>query len=165
MSEDVREEILELVRLAYGTDLADLYHALGPGTHVLGRVNGELVTHAMWVTRWLQPSGEAPRMTAYVELVATRPLEQRRRYASVVLERLVCEIPERYELAALCPATPGIYERLGWRFWQGPLSIRLPDGQSRSTPEERIMVRELPGRAPIDLNAPLSAEWRAGEVW
>lgn len=36
---------------------------------------------------------------------------------------------------------------------------------SRSTPEDSIMILDLPGRPLQDIDAPLSAEWRPGEVW
>lgn len=66
-----------------------------------------------------------------------------------------------YRLAALCPAEFALYERLGWRFWRGPLGIRMPSGETDATPEERIMILKLPGTPQLDLDAPLSAEWRA----
>jgi hypothetical protein len=34
-----------------------------------------------------------------------------------------------------------------------------------STPEEQIMILQLPQTPPLDLTLPLSAEWREGEVW
>lgn len=69
-----------------------------------------------------------------------------------------------YELAALSPATEGLYTRLGWRFWRGPLSIRTEAGPV-PTPDERIMILRLVHTPPVDDTAPLSAEWRPGEVW
>lgn len=164
-SASLESEILGLCNLAYGEDLADLFNTFGAAVHVLGRIRGRLVSHAMWVTRWLQPGSGQPLETAYVEFVATHPAFQRHGYATAVMQRLIKEVPESYRLAALCPATSGIYERLGWHFWRGPLIIRMPSGPPRATPEERVMVRELPGRPALDLDAPLSAEWRAGELW
>jgi aminoglycoside 2'-N-acetyltransferase I len=161
----VHDAILALCHAAYGEDLAPLFRAYGPGLHVLGRAGGELVTHAMWLTRWLQPGGSAPLRTAYVEAVATHPDHQRRGYASAAMRRLVETIPDDHVLAALSPATRRIYERLGWRLWEGPLAIRMPDGTTEPTPHEEVMVLELPGRPRLDRTAPLSAEWRAGELW
>ena len=65
--------------------------------------------------------------------------------------------------AALSPATEGLYARLGWRFWRGPLSIRSEAGKT-PTPEEEIMFLRLPRTPPLDETLPLSAEWRPGEV-
>ena len=68
------------------------------------------------------------------------------------------------ELAALSPATEGLYARLGWRFWRGPLSIRTETGLI-PTPDEQVMFLRLPKTPPLDDTLPLSAEWRPGEVW
>jgi aminoglycoside 2'-N-acetyltransferase I len=103
--------------------------------------------------------------TAYVEAVATLPAHQRNGYATRVMRRLVRSIRASYKVAALSPATTGIYTRLGWQFWRGPLSIRLPSGEHRATPEESVMVLPLPGRPALNLDQPLSAEWREGELW
>ncbi len=162
---EVYGEVVQLCNAAYGEDLSGLMATFGAGTHVLAAVGQEVVSHAMWVTRWLQPAGSRPLETAYVEVVATHPAYQRRGYATQVMQRLAACIPARYELAALCPATNGLYQRLGWRFWRGPLSIRLPSGELQPTPDEAVMVLALPGRPLPDLDRPLSAEWREGELW
>ena len=162
---DLRSEILSLCNLAYREDLTELFRTVGPATHVLGLSEGMLVSHALWVTRWLQPGAGKPLKTAYVEAVATLPKFQRRGFATLVMRRLVSEIPESFKLTALCPARSGIYERLGWRFWRGRLSIRMPSGQQQETPDERVMVFDLPGGPTLDLTEPLSAEWREGELW
>jgi hypothetical protein len=69
-----------------------------------------------------------------------------------------------FELGALCPAAPDLYARLGWVYWRGPLFIRTPEGLT-PTLEERIMILKLPKTPALDLDSPLSAEWREGEVW
>ena len=68
-------------------------------------------------------------------------------------------------MAALAPATIPLYERLGWRGWLGPLSVRMPDGDVFKTPDEVVMVYELEGRPAADIRRPLSIEWRPDEVW
>jgi aminoglycoside 2'-N-acetyltransferase I len=160
-----RLEIERLVNAAYGEDVSGLFATLGPATHLVAVEDGAIVTHAMWITRWLQPGDLPPLETAYVEMVATLPRCQGRGLATFVMNRLVRELPESYALAALCPARSGIYERLGWWFWRGPLSIRLPDGGTLPTPDEWVMVHRLPQSPPLDFTAPLSAEWREGELW
>ena len=117
----------------------------------------------MWVTRWLQPAGQPALRTAYVEMVATTPPAQRQGYASALLEHLVPLVGD-YQLAALCPATEHLYARLGWRFWRGPLSARK-DGGIVATPDERVMILPLLQTPSLDLDSPLSVEWRCGEVW
>jgi aminoglycoside 2'-N-acetyltransferase I len=157
------QSILKLCDQAYATDTSSYFDRLGPGDHLLGLVGGELRSHLMWVTRWLQPAGRDPLRTAYVEMVATAPDAQRRGYASALLRQLV-PLVQDYDVAALCPATHGIYERLGWTFWRGPLSARK-DGGLVPTPDERVMVLPLTRTPHLDFDAALSIEWRHGEIW
>ena len=148
---------------AYETNTAPYFASLGPGEHLLGTLDGVLVSHLMWVTRWLQPRGEAMLRTAYIEMVATAPRHQGRGYATALLKHVVPLLSE-FDLAALSPATENLYARLGWRFWRGPLFVRRDDDLI-PTPEERVMILLLPRTPALDLDLPLSVEWRAGEVW
>jgi len=148
-------ELRALCELAY---MQPVFETFGGGEHLLGRDKGRLVCHAMWITRWLQPQGQAPLKTAYVELVATHPHCRRRGYATAIMERLALEIADE-ELGGLSPATDRLYERLGWRFWRGPLFARTDNG-TVPTPDERVMVLQLSRTPPLDLQAPLSIEWR-----
>jgi len=132
---------------------------------VLAVADGVIVSHALWITRWLAPAGGTPLRTAYVEAVATDPARQRRGFASAVLRRLVREVAD-FELAALCPSDDGqpLYARLGWETWTGPLSIR--QGSTLiDTPDESIMIHRLRLTPPLRLSDSMSAEWRPGEVW
>ena len=175
-------EIQTLCRRAYaGENLAPLWAAYTADFYVVGFVDGLAVSHAMVVTRWLQ-AGTGPLLrTAYVELVATLPEFQGRGFASAVMARLGTAIAAAgYDLGGLCPADTQLYRRLGWEYWRGPLFIRPPESQGKAgreraastaaglipTPEERVMILRLPGTPPLDLDLPLSAEWRAGgELW
>jgi aminoglycoside 2'-N-acetyltransferase I len=158
-----REEIVALCNRAYEEDLEPLFETFDGGTHVLGSLSGLIVSHAMWVTRWLQP-GDGPLLrAAYVEMVATDPPFQRRGYASLVMSRLAEAIVD-FDLGGLCPALPLMYARLGWEFWRGPLFIRRAD-RLIPTPDEDVMILRLPRTPPLDLEAPLSVEWREGELW
>jgi aminoglycoside 2'-N-acetyltransferase I len=155
--------IIALCRRAYDEDLGRYFRDLGAATHVMGFREDKLVSHAMWVTRWLQPEGGPLLRTAYVELVATDPDMQRQGHASAVMRRLAEALGD-FDLGALSPTTAGIYAKLGWEHWRGPLSIRGPEGLI-PTPDEEIMILRLPRTPPMDTNAPLSAEWRAVEEW
>jgi aminoglycoside 2'-N-acetyltransferase I len=156
--------IIDLCRRAYEEELGRYLQDLEGGTHGMGYLEDRLVSHAMWVTRWLEPEGGPLLRTAYVELVATEPDAQRKGYASAVMRRLAEALGD-FDLAALSPASEGIYARLGWERWRGPLAIRGPEGLI-PTPDEEIMILRLPRTPPLDLNAPLSAEWRAvEELW
>jgi GNAT superfamily N-acetyltransferase len=164
-SPSVRREAIDLCRIAYDEDLTELFESVGPAVHVQIREDESLVSHAMWCTRWLQVDRDPPLRTAYVETVATHPAHRRLGLGSRVMRRLIAEIPDEFELAALSPATVPFYERLRWRRWLGPLSMRMPDGECVSTPEEAVMIHALPGRPHVDHRRPLSVEWRVGEVW
>lgn len=163
LSSDAAAAVFRLCDAAYGCPTESMFNELGVGDHLLGSCGGSLVSHLMWITRWLQPEGRPPLRTAYVEMVATAPAEQGQGYATKLLEHLVPYLAD-YELAALCPATEGLYSRLGWRFWQGPLLVRK-DGHKTPTPEERVMILPLPQTPALSLDVPLSVEWRPGEVW
>src|SRR5438034_6028524 len=148
---------------AYGTATTPLFASLGPGEHLLGLRNGALVSHLMWVTRWLQPAGQRTLRTAYVEMVATAPSAQRQGYASALLEHFVPLVGD-YELAALCPATENLYARLGWRFWGGPLSVRQ-EGGVVTTHDARVMILSLSRTPSLDLDLRLSVACGRGGVW
>jgi aminoglycoside 2'-N-acetyltransferase I len=155
--------IRALCNRAYQEDLEHLLSTFTEATHVLGLLGETVISHAMWVTRWLQP-GDGPHIrTAYVEMVATEPQFWRRGFASAVMRRLAGVIID-FELGSLCPAEPDLYAKLGWVFWRGPLFIRGREGLI-PTPDERVMILRLPKSPPLDLDLPLSAEWREGEPW
>jgi aminoglycoside 2'-N-acetyltransferase I len=163
LSAPIRSAILALCTAAYQEPMERYLEAIGPGEHLLANREGILISHLMWVTRWLQPAGLQPLRTAYVELVATAPDAQGRGYATQLLKAFP-PLVDDYALAALAPATEGLYARLGWRYWRGPLAVRQ-DGRIVPTPEERVMILKLPGTPELDDARPLSVEWRPGEVW
>ncbi len=154
-----------MCNLAYEEDLTALYETMRPAGHLVGRLGDQLVSHAMWVTRWLQVEDRQPLKTAYVEMVATHPAHQHRGFASQIMRQLAAEIAQ-YDLGALCPNTDvmSFYARLGWEIWRGPLHIRGAEGFT-PTPDETVMILRLPHTPALDLDAPLSAEWRPGELW
>ena len=153
----------KLCDAAYATNTAPFFESLGPGEHLLGWRDGTLVSHLIWVPRWLQPRGQRMLRTAYVEMVATAPDQQRQGHASELLTYFVSQVPD-FDVGALCPATEGLYARLGWLFWGGPLFARQ-DNRLVPTPEERVMILPLQPTPVLDLSLPLSIEWRPGEVW
>jgi aminoglycoside 2'-N-acetyltransferase I len=71
-----------------------------------------------------------------------------------------------YELGALGTGSQGFYERLGWFVWRGPSSVRRAGGE-QPTPEEDgyIMALRTPATPPLDPEAPISCDWRPGDVW
>jgi aminoglycoside 2'-N-acetyltransferase I len=131
--------------------------------HVLGYLGERLVAHALWLTRRLR-IGDGPWLqAAYVEGVATHADFRGRGYGSAVMRRLQDAIGG-FDLAALSPADPSWYERLGWERWQGPLFI-VKDGEVQATPDECVLVCRTPRSGDLDLSASLTGEWRPFELW
>ncbi len=171
-----KQSIQDLCTRAYGEDVWCDYEYLNAAFHVVGRDEGVIVAHALWVNRSLSVNGCTPLMTAYVEYVATEPSFQGLGLASQLLRFLVDYIQKNdvvraelqqeqsYELAALAPEDSGFYERLGWELWQGDLYIR-ENGQLISTPDDDVMIYRLTTTPTISVTDDLSAEWREGELW
>ncbi len=129
----------------------------------MGYSQGKLVSHALWVTRWLRCADAPALRTAYVEAVATHTTAQRMGFATAMMRSLATSIRD-FDLGALSPAETSLSLRLGGEFWRGPLAIRTPNARL-PTPEERVMLLRLPRTPALDLDLPLSAEWREGELW
>lgn len=147
-----------------GFDEHDLDHALG-GWHWLIELDGRIASHAAVVPRLLV-AGERPLRTGYVEAVATLPAVERRGLGSAVVAAAGDHILARYALGALSTGRHGFYQRLGWRRWRGPTFVHTPDGPVRTTEDDgSIMVLPTPASPPLDVAAPLTCEWRAGDVW
>ena len=140
------QAIRDLCSEAYREDFSHALELLGPGVHVIGRLDEEIVSHAMWVDRELEVGGRGRLHTAYVEAVATRPAFQRRGFGTGVMRRLAREI-RGYDLGALSPSDEGFYARLGWEAWRGPLFIRTATG-IEATPDEGVMILRLERRPP-----------------
>lgn len=166
LSPQLKDEITSLCNRAYAEDLTDLLATFTDATHILAYYDGLLVSHALWVTRYLQ-AGTVPLMrTAYVEMLATDHAYRGRGFAAAIMRQIVDEV-QGYDLAALSPFSSEYYQRLGWELWQGPLWIRMGDTLLASPPEdaEEVMIYRLPGTPTLDLTSSLSVEWRAGELW
>jgi aminoglycoside 2'-N-acetyltransferase I len=151
-------------RLGSFTD-EDMAHALG-GVHAIGLEDGQIVSHGSVVQRDLHVGGR-PLRTGYLEAVAVIPGRQRAGLGTAIVRALDDEIRSGFEIGALDTGTFAFYERLGWERWRGPTSVRAADGERR-TPEEDgfVMVLRTPSTpADLDLGAPLSCEWRPGDVW
>jgi aminoglycoside 2'-N-acetyltransferase I len=142
----------------------DWKHALG-GTHFILELDGRIVAHASVVERELRVGGRTLR-TGYVEAVATTPDRQGKGLGSLLMDDVTAWIRDRFELGALGTGRHSFYERLGWRTWAGPSSVRTPNGD-RQTPDDDgyILVLATPSSPALDLSAPISCDWRAGDVW
>ncbi len=142
----------------------DWEHAVG-GVHFVLEEDAEIVAHAAVVERELHTSGHR-LATGYVEAVATRPQHQRRGRGSAVMRAVGDHIDGTFELGALGTGVHAFYERLGWIVWKGQTFVRTDSGLVR-TPEEdgQVLVRLTPASPQLDLSAPISCEWRPGDVW
>jgi aminoglycoside 2'-N-acetyltransferase I len=158
---------------AFGSDEDERFtdddwdHAVG-GLHFVLDVNGEVVTHASVVQRELHVDGR-PLRTGYVEAVATAPHRQAAGFGSMVMTDVTAYIRQHFEIGALGTGRHRFYERLGWQTWRGPSFVRLEGGGAdQGTPEDDgyILVLATPTSPPrLDLTAPISCEWRPGDVW
>lgn len=143
----------------------DWEHTFG-GTHFLLEDADRILTHASVVPRHLV-SGGVVLPTGYVESVATWPQDQGHGYATRVMTEVAAHIDDRYRLGALDTGSPAFYERLGWVLWRGPTSVASPSGEITPTPYEdgAVMVRHTPATPTLDLDGPLTCDWRPGDAW
>jgi aminoglycoside 2'-N-acetyltransferase I len=142
----------------------DWEHAVG-GMHFLLEEDGEIRAHASVVERELH-AGEHRLAAGYVEAVATWPAHQRRGFGTAVMREVGAHIDRKYPLGALDTGRSEFYERLGWVVWIGSTFVRTETGLVR-TPEEdgAVLVRLTQTSPELDLSAPISCDWRPGDVW
>jgi aminoglycoside 2'-N-acetyltransferase I len=142
----------------------DWDHAVG-GLHFLLEEGETIVAHASVVERELHAGGRR-LVTGYVEAVATRPTHQRRGHGSALMREVGEYIDETFELGALDTGSSAFYERLGWMVWKGPTFVRTGSGLIRTADEDgQVLVRLTPTSPELDLSAPISCDWRPGDVW
>jgi aminoglycoside 2'-N-acetyltransferase I len=142
----------------------DWHHALG-GVHFLMDDAGEVVAHASVVDRELHTQGHRLR-TGYVEAVATRIRHRGRGLGTALMKEVTGYVDRRLELGALATGRTAFYERVGWVVWRGPTFVRTDRGPVRTEDEDGgVMVRLTPSSPDLDLTAPISCDWRPGDVW
>jgi aminoglycoside 2'-N-acetyltransferase I len=164
ISTTLRRAVVELCSRAYEKDVGTILDTFLDATHLIGYYENSFVCHALWVSRYLHAGTNPMMRTAYVEAVATAAEYRKRGFASAIMKHLIGEIQD-YDMAALSPAGAAFYERLGWELWRGPLFIRKNDNLISSIDDEEVMIFRLPKTPVLDIHAPLSAEWREGELW
>ena len=166
---DVSPEMLAKIKAlneqAHGEPFVeDWDHAIG-GAHFFIEEDGEPVSHASVVERWLETGGHKLR-TGYVEAVATRPDRQRSGLATQILNAVTVHIRLLYELGALSTGEKDFYARVGWETWRGPTHVRTDDGLRRTEDEDGgIMILRTVSTPELSLDEPISCEWRSGDVW
>ena len=142
----------------------DWEHALG-GIHFILEDGGTIVAHVSVVERELH-AGEERLRTGYVEAVATRKDLHGLGHGTTLMREVGEYIDGEFPLGALDTGSQGFYERLGWVVWKGPTFVRTDQGLVRTEEDDgSVMVRFTPTSPELDLSAPISAEWRTGDVW
>jgi aminoglycoside 2'-N-acetyltransferase I len=155
--------LLDVAFDGYFTD-DDWDHALG-GTHVIVEVDDIVVSHASVVPRRLELPDRALH-AGYVESVATHPLFQRRGCAAAAMRRIERVIEETYDIGALSTGVPDFYVKLGWEHWRGMTFVNAPQGHVRTMEEDGgVLVLRTPRTGAIDLDAPITCDYRFGDVW
>lgn len=147
---------------------ADWENTLG-GMHAVICWRGALIGHAAVVQRRLYYRDVVLRC-GYVEGVAVREDERGQGLGSALLDAVEQVIRGGYHLGALSANEVGrpVYTGRGWLAWRGPTSVLSPDGPTR-TPDDDGTVMVLPSALPpgvdLDSAAPITCDWRAGDVW
>jgi aminoglycoside 2'-N-acetyltransferase I len=145
---------------------ADWGHSLG-GMHVLAREGAELIGHASVVQRRLLHRGRALR-TGYVEAVAVRADRRGRGHGGALMAVAERFVRGGYELGALGAAEGArdFYTARGWQPWRGPARALTPGQGVVGTTDVDGWILVLPvPPTELDLSAPLTCDWRDGEVW
>ena len=135
------------------------------GRHFLGEVDGQLVSHAVVTTRWLQPAGQPLLRTGYVDAVSTLPAQEGLGYGSAVMRRLASEIDGGFEIGCLETDRESFYERVGWVCWRGPLAGRSDDGLVPTPDQTGVMVLRLSRTPALDLDGELTIECQPHRIW
>ncbi len=159
LTEQELEDIVTLCSHAFNENFRPYMKSFINATHILGYYNGALVSHVLWLNRWTR-AGDSPIMkTAFVDAVAVDGKYRKRGFASSMIARLTSEITA-YNVSALTTGSPEFYERLGWQAWQGPVYFQREDGEITELNDSKLMVLFLPRTLALELNEPLTIEWR-----
>jgi aminoglycoside 2'-N-acetyltransferase I len=167
---DRRAELTDLCAAAFEEPPEGVWIGKVQGLHVTAEVGGRVAAHAMIVDRALHLGHDAAASldVGYVELVATRPELQGRGHGSAVMRAIGEIIGQEYALGALSTGSNAFYARLGWETWRGPTAVRMADGDRVRSPAEdgHVMVLRTPRTPPdLSLDAPISVDWRPGDIW
>ena len=166
LSEGDLREITRLMEAAFGESFEGYWDDIGPALHFMALGTGEVLAHACVVDRELHTQGHQLR-TGYVEGVAAWPHQQGRGHSTKVMQAVNEFLVENYQLGGLSTGVNGFYAKLGWETWKGRTYIRMRDDALARTAEEdgTVMILKTKSTPALNTNAPISAEWRPGELW
>jgi aminoglycoside 2'-N-acetyltransferase I len=159
LSEEELENIITLCSNAFNEDFRPYMKEFTGGTHLLGYYEGTLVSHLLWLSRWVRIENIPLLKTAFLDAVAVDEKYRKRGFASSTMTRFADEITD-YDIAALTTESPDFYKRLGWQAWQGSVSFRRVDDRVINLTDSKLMVLSLPRTPVLDLNEPLTVEWK-----
>ncbi|TDV57238.1 GNAT family N-acetyltransferase [Actinophytocola oryzae] len=144
-------------------DDEDWDHALG-GMHATAWHDGTLVGHASVVRRQFRLD-ERPLRVGYIEAVAVRADHRRRGVGGALMAPLERIIRDAYDLGALSSSHLAVpfYEGRGWQRLRGPSWAMTPDGLVRTEDDDDGIF--VLADAPVNSEAGLACDWRAGDVW
>ena len=104
--------------------------------------------------------------TGYVEAVGTGHGFRNQGLARTLMAAAQRHIGESYEMGALHSVLPNFYVHLGWEKWRGSTYVRTDTGLTRTPEDDQcIHVWRLAASGDLDLDDPISCEWRPGYVW
>ncbi|AZC03415.1 MULTISPECIES: GNAT family N-acetyltransferase [Acinetobacter] len=170
LDKNQRNQIAELCFAAFDEDPWSQYAFMQKAFHVVGILDDQIVSHALWTDRVFAINGSSNVKTAYVEYVTTDYTMRGKGVASQLLKYLVEALTDlKYELAALQPEDEAFYKKLGWTTWWGDLYIKQ-DTSTYLTDDYEIMLYPLSISIKDLLSNhsqgdSISSEWREGEVW
>ena len=166
LDDETRDDAHRMVVDAFGGEFsdADWEHALG-GMHALVSARGALIGHASVVQRRIL-HGDTALRCGYVEAVAVREDHRGRGLAHALMDAVEQVIRGGYALGALGTSELGrpLYTGRGWLPWRGPTSALTPNGVIR-TPDDDGTVFVLPVSTTVDPAAPITCDWRDGDLW
>ena len=165
-SEDLLEQIRTLVFEAFDGTFSDedWDHSLG-GQHFIVIEDDTVLSHAAVVERTIEVAGRRFR-TGYLEGVATTAARQGEGLGSIAVAEATRSVSKGFEMGALSTGRQGFYARLGWERWAGPSFVRKGAEDIRTEgDDDGLMILRFGLSESIDLAAPISCEFRSGDVW
>ena len=164
---DTRQAIIDVCILAHQEeDFKNLFsYVPRGGWHFLAFQSGQLISHALVTTRWLQPEGHPELKTAYIDAVATLPAAQGRGHGSALMRYLASAIDSEYVIGCLETERREFYKRVGWEVWRGPLAGRSEQGLIPTPEQKGIMVLRLSQAPPLNLDSLLTIECQDTRIW
>ncbi|MCU4415491.1 GNAT family N-acetyltransferase [Acinetobacter sp. WU_MDCI_Axc73] len=165
-----RQQIAKLCFSAFDEDPWSQYLFMQTASHLVGILDGQIVSHALWTDRVFTINNSVKLKTAYVEYVTTDERMRGKGFASQLLRYLIDVLTRlEYELAALQPEDDHFYKKLGWTYWLGDLYIHQ-DNSTYLTNENKIMLYPLSIQfKDLLLNSTehdtICTNWREGELW